>query len=145
MNCILGKPLSHGVFQTTSICCKLTWWPSADLECFKLHGEYYMSAHFIIKTDDDVYVNINGLFRTLLIHGSSLKMSVTGLCEIRDTNPSSKWYVSPKEYSYRCYHGIYMSSSRKNLRYLPVYSLVFSHRILYIHLLNRCMVIDIYL
>jgi hypothetical protein len=43
-NCILGKPLSHGVFQTTSICCKLTWCPSADLGCFKLHGEYYMSS-----------------------------------------------------------------------------------------------------
>jgi beta-1,3-galactosyltransferase 1 len=73
---------------------------------FKWATEFCSSAHVITKTDDDAYVNINGLLRTLLPHGSSLKMSVAGLCEIRDTNPSSKWYVSPKEYSYRCYHGI---------------------------------------
>jgi hypothetical protein len=49
---------------------------------FKWVNEFCSSAHFIIKTDDDVYVNINGLFRTLLIHGSSLKTSVAGLCEM---------------------------------------------------------------
>jgi hypothetical protein len=43
MNYILGKPLSHGVFQATFICCKLTWWPSTNSGCFKLHGEYSMS------------------------------------------------------------------------------------------------------
>jgi hypothetical protein len=77
---------------------------------FKCATEFCSSAHFIIKTYDDVYVNINGLFRTLLIHGSSLKTSVAGLCEmgsLRDTNPSSKWYVSPREYRYRRYHGIW--------------------------------------
>jgi hypothetical protein len=68
---------------------------------FKWATEFCSSAHFIITTDDDVYVNINGLFRTLLIHDSSLKTSVAGICEmgpLRDTNPSSKWYVSPREY-----------------------------------------------
>ena len=76
---------------------------------FKWATEFCSSAHFIIKADDDVYVNINGLFRALLIHGSSLKTSVAGICEmgsLRDTNPSSKWYVSPREYHYRRYHGI---------------------------------------
>jgi hypothetical protein len=76
---------------------------------FKWATEFCSNAHFIMKTDDDVYVNINGLFRTLLIHGSSLKTSVAGLCELgslRDTNPSSKWYVSPREYPYRRYHWI---------------------------------------
>ena len=79
------------------------------LRGFKWATEFCSSAHFIIKTDDDVYVNINGLFRTLLIHGSSLKTSVAGICEmgsLRDPNLSSKWYVSPREYHYRRYHGI---------------------------------------
>jgi hypothetical protein len=76
---------------------------------FKWATEFCSNAHFIMKTDDDVYVNINRLFRTLLIHGSSLRTSVAGLCELgllRDMNPSSKWYVSPREYPYRRYHGI---------------------------------------
>jgi hypothetical protein len=76
---------------------------------FKWATEFCSSAHFIIKTYDDFYVNMNGLFRTLLIHGSSLKTSVAGICEmgsLRVTNPSSKWYVSPREYHYRRYHGI---------------------------------------
>jgi hypothetical protein len=64
---------------------------------FKWATEFSSNAHFIIKTEDDVYVNINGLLRTLLIHGSSLKTYVVGIREmgsLRDTNPSSKWYVS---------------------------------------------------
>jgi hypothetical protein len=76
---------------------------------FKWATEFCSNAHFIMKTDDDVYVNINGLIRTLLIHGSSLRTSVAGLCELgtlRETNPSSKWYVSPREYPYRRYHGM---------------------------------------
>jgi hypothetical protein len=48
---------------------------------FKWATECCSNAHFIIHTDDDVYVNINGLLRTLLIHGSSLKTSVAGICE----------------------------------------------------------------
>ena len=73
------------------------------LMVFKWATEFCSRAHFTIKTDDDVYVNINGLIRTLLIHGSSLRTSVAGLCELgtlRETNPSSKWYVSPREYPY---------------------------------------------
>jgi hypothetical protein len=37
------------------------------------------------------------------------KTSIAGICEmgsLRDTNPSSKWYVSPSENHYRRYHGI---------------------------------------
>ena len=49
---------------------------------FKWATELCSSAHFIIKIDDDVYVYINGLLRTLLIHGSSLKMYVAGICEM---------------------------------------------------------------
>ena len=76
---------------------------------FKWATEFCSSAHFIMKTDNDVYVNINGLLRAMLIHGSSLKTSVAGICEmgsLRDTNPSSKWYVSSSEYPYRRYHRI---------------------------------------
>jgi beta-1,3-galactosyltransferase 1 len=48
-----------------------------------------------------------------------------------------KWATEFCSSAHFIMHGeYYMSSSRKNLRYLPVYSLVFSHRILYIHLLN---------
>ena len=78
---------------------------------FKWATEFCSNAHFIMKTDDDVYVNINGLFRTLLIHGSSLTTSVAGICELgslRDTNPSSKWYVSPREYPYVVIMGFVM-------------------------------------
>ena len=63
---------------------------------FKWATEFCSSAHFIITTDDDVYVNINGLFRTLLIHDSSLKTSVAGICEmgsLRDTNPQNGMYL----------------------------------------------------
>jgi hypothetical protein len=66
---------------------------------FKWATAFCSNAQFIMKTDDDVYVNINELIRTLLIHGSSLRTSVAGLCELgilRETNPSSKWYVSPR-------------------------------------------------
>jgi len=44
INYVLVKPLSHGVFQTTYVCCRLTWWPSTQLGYFKLHGEYAMSS-----------------------------------------------------------------------------------------------------
>jgi len=46
---------------------------------FKWATEFCSNAHFILKTDDDVYVNINGLLRTMLIHGSSLTTSVAGI------------------------------------------------------------------
>jgi hypothetical protein len=49
---------------------------------FMLATEFCSNAHFIITTDDDVYVNIHGLLRTLLIHGCSLKMYVAGICEM---------------------------------------------------------------
>ena len=63
---------------------------------FNLVSTNHSNAHFIIQTDDDVYVNIHGLLRTMFTHGSSLKSSVVGICtmdSLRDTNPSSKWYV----------------------------------------------------
>jgi hypothetical protein len=88
------------------------------------------SAHFIITTDDHVYVNINGLFRTLLIHDSSLKTSVAGICEMGSLRDTALNYMV----------SILCLPHERNLRYLPVYSLVFSHRILYIHLPNGCMV-----
>jgi hypothetical protein len=43
INCILIKPLSHGVSLTIFICYRLTWWPNTHLGCFKLYNEYYMS------------------------------------------------------------------------------------------------------
>ena len=44
INCILVKPLSHGVFLTIFICYRLTWWPNTHLGCFKLYNEYSMSS-----------------------------------------------------------------------------------------------------
>ena len=88
---------------------------------FKWATEFCSSAHFIMKTDNDVYVNINGLLRAMLIHGSSLKTSVAGICEmgsLRDTNPSSKWYVSPREYHYVVIMG-YVMVLGTSLVYIP--------------------------
>jgi hypothetical protein len=76
---------------------------------FKWETEFCSNAHFIIKTDDNVYVNINRLLRTTLINNRSLKISVAGICEMgspRDTNRASKWYVASRKYPNRRYHGI---------------------------------------
>jgi hypothetical protein len=76
---------------------------------FKWATELCSNTHFIIKTDDNVYVNINRILRTMLINNRSLKTSVAGICEMgspRDTNRASKWYVAPSQYPNRRYHGI---------------------------------------
>ena len=76
---------------------------------FQWATELCSNAHFIINIDDNVYVNINRLLRTLLINNRSLKTSVAGICEMgspRETNRASKWYVAPRKYSNRRYHGI---------------------------------------
>ena len=76
---------------------------------FKWATEFCSNAHFIIKADDNVYVNITRLLRTMLIDNRSLKTSVARMCEMgspRDTNRASKWYVAPRKYPNRRYHGI---------------------------------------
>ena len=76
---------------------------------FKWATDFCSNTHFIIKTNDNVYVNINRLLRKTLINNRSLKTSVAGICEMgspRDTNRASKWYVAPRHYPNRRYHGI---------------------------------------
>ena len=76
---------------------------------FKWASELCSNAQFIIKTDDNVYGSINRLLRTMLIYNRSLKTSVAGIYEMgspQDTNRASKWYVAPRKYPNRRYHGI---------------------------------------
>jgi hypothetical protein len=68
---------------------------------YKWASIYCSNANFILKTDDDVYVNIKGLLRTVYAHQAALLRSVAGMCSLesrRDTSPSSKSYVLPQEY-----------------------------------------------
>ena len=65
---------------------------------YKWASIYCSNANFILKTDDDVYVNIKGLLRTVNINQAALLKSVAGICSLesrRDTNPPSKSYVTP--------------------------------------------------
>ena len=64
------------------------------------------NTNFILKTDDDVNVNIKGLLRTVYVNQAALLRSVAGICSLesrRDTNPSYKSYVSPQKYPFDSY------------------------------------------
>jgi beta-1,3-galactosyltransferase 1 len=97
---------------------------------FKWASEFCSSAHFIIHIDDNVYVNINRLLRTMLINNRSLKTSVAGICEIGspgETNRASKWYVAPRTYPNRRYHEIcygfgYITNVHRLHKILKVYA-----------------------
>ena len=59
-------------------------------------------AQFVMKIDDDVYLNTNGLMEVLDLYGSELQTSIGGYCSpcaypIRFK--ASKWYISYESYS----------------------------------------------
>ena len=56
---------------------------------YKWASIYCSNTNFILKTDDDVYVNIKGLLRTVYANQAALLRSVAGICSLesrRDTN-----------------------------------------------------------
>ena len=64
------------------------------------------NARFVMKTDDDMYVNTGLLLNVVKMYGTQLQDSVGGYCKgrkIPDRNPKSKWYVSNKTYPYKNY------------------------------------------
>ena len=67
---------------------------------------YCSTASFILKTDDDVYVNITGLLRTVNINQAALLRSVAGICSLEsrhDANPLSKSHTLPQECAFDSY------------------------------------------
>ena len=60
-------------------------------------------ARFVVKVDDDVYINIENLMSALELYEEELQTSVGGFCG-RDCSPkrheSSKWYLSYDDYPY---------------------------------------------
>ncbi|XP_061165187.1 beta-1,3-galactosyltransferase 1-like [Saccostrea echinata] len=65
-------------------------------------------AEFIMKTDDDMFVNLNSLMVVVDKHKNILQRSVGGYC-VQSANPvrdkGSKWYVSLAMYPHAKYHG----------------------------------------
>jgi len=49
---------------------------------YKWASRYCSNANFIFKTDDDVYVNIKGLLRTVNVNQAALIKSVAGICTL---------------------------------------------------------------
>ncbi|KAL3864848.1 hypothetical protein ACJMK2_006498 [Sinanodonta woodiana] len=65
-------------------------------------------AKFLLKTDDDMWVNIPGLLKILQRENTTLQTAVGGACHrvaypIR--NPASKWYASFQSYPNESYPG----------------------------------------
>ncbi|KAL3885843.1 hypothetical protein ACJMK2_025875 [Sinanodonta woodiana] len=65
-------------------------------------------AKFVLKTDDDMWVNIPGLLKVIQREKTTLQTAVGGACRhdagpIRDTG--SKWYASFKSYPHDSYPG----------------------------------------
>ena len=96
---------------------------------YKWASIYCRNANFILKTDD-IYININGLFRTVYVNQAALLKSVAGISILesrRVTNPSSKSYVSPQEYPFDSFPGlcngfVYITSIQILKRILQIYS-----------------------
>lgn len=70
--------------------------------------QYCRTAKFVMKTDDDMYVNIPGLITRIKDHNDSLQTAVGGSCAvaaapIRDKH--SKWYASYTSYPQNSYPG----------------------------------------
>lgn len=70
---------------------------------------YCSHARFLLKTDDDMFVNIPNLMRALLkIGDDKLKTTVIGACNQRSApirNKKSKWFASSDSYPDRFYPG----------------------------------------
>ncbi|KAK3605449.1 hypothetical protein CHS0354_001417 [Potamilus streckersoni] len=65
-------------------------------------------AKYVLKTDDDMWVNIPGLLKVIQREKKTLQTAVGGACHpvagpIR--NPSSKWYASYQSYPHNSYPG----------------------------------------
>lgn len=75
---------------------------------FKWASTKCKQAKFVMKTDDDMYVNLEGVKHVVSVHGNSLQTAVGGACHmsagpIRDKN--SKWYASKLSYPRNTYPG----------------------------------------
>ncbi|KAL3885846.1 hypothetical protein ACJMK2_025878 [Sinanodonta woodiana] len=65
-------------------------------------------AKFVLKTDDDVWVNIPGLLKVLQREKMTLQTAVAGACfhgANPNRNPDSKWYASIQSYPHDSYPG----------------------------------------
>lgn len=75
---------------------------------FRWASTFCQKAEFVMKTDDDMFVNINGLLRAVNQHRDVLQRSVGGFC-VLSANPirdkGSKWYASETMYPHRKYPG----------------------------------------
>lgn len=73
---------------------------------YKWATKFCQKALFVMKADDDVYLNIPELIRRVYKNRYSLQNRMGGLCNSGDkrvSDLSSKWYVSTSEYPYRIY------------------------------------------
>lgn len=73
---------------------------------YKWAATFCSNVDFVMKADDDIYLNTQGLLRILSEYGSVLSNRVGGICNSnakRMTYVSSKWFVSVQEYPYDRY------------------------------------------
>ncbi|XP_061185755.1 beta-1,3-galactosyltransferase 1-like [Saccostrea echinata] len=75
---------------------------------FKWASTTCKQAKFVMKADDDMYVNLDAVKHVVSVHGSSLQVAVGGACHmsarpIRDKK--SKWYASMLSYPKNTYPG----------------------------------------
>ncbi|KAK3106928.1 hypothetical protein FSP39_003257 [Pinctada imbricata] len=65
-------------------------------------------ARFVMKTDDDMYINTKALLSVVSKSAAALQKNVGGACHKRAQpirSPSSKWYASPESYPRKWYPG----------------------------------------
>ncbi|XP_041379523.1 beta-1,3-galactosyltransferase 5-like [Gigantopelta aegis] len=75
---------------------------------FKWVTNFCSKARFVMKTDDDMYVNLPALVPVLVKEETTLQSSVGGSCNlnaqpIREKN--SKWFASVRSYPHKYYPG----------------------------------------
>lgn len=73
---------------------------------YKWATQFCSDVEFVMKADDDIYLNIPGLLKTLSEAGSLLSDRVGGICNanaMRMRDNSSKWHVSTSEYPFDRY------------------------------------------
>lgn len=66
------------------------------------------NAKFVMKTDDDMFVNLQGLQKVLLKHGKKLQYSIGGQCRTNEgpiRSKGYKWYVPKALYPQSKYPG----------------------------------------
>ncbi|XP_041370831.1 beta-1,3-galactosyltransferase 1-like [Gigantopelta aegis] len=70
---------------------------------------YFCSkARFVMKTDDDMYVNLPAIVRVLIKEETALQSSVSGYCKVTAKpirEPRSKWYAPIRSYPQETYPG----------------------------------------